>query len=126
MAIILWNELRSQSMSPGEIVRVRSDNQSRQQLTQRCLNPRVTQPDLMFALQLLVKMFHVEVVVLLLIQAQYFLHPDLSNAIGTRFGERFPTTPIKQPVIPSFLPALLHSSHLPTADAQDLGRLIPL
>lgn len=40
---------------------------------QRRLNPRVTQLDLMFAPQLLVKVLHVEVVVLFLIQAQYFL-----------------------------------------------------
>ncbi len=41
---------------------------------QRQLHPRVTQLEIVFFHQLLVKVPHVEVKVLLLVQTQYFLH----------------------------------------------------
>jgi hypothetical protein len=60
------------------------------------------------------KLRHVEVVVPLLIQAQYFLHPGLSKAIGTRFGERLPTPPkadISFAISTGHIMCYLHTTH---------------
>src|ERR1700757_3156617 len=88
---------------------------------QRLLHPAVTQCDPVLGLQLLVKVLHVQIEILLPVQGEHFLH----------CRHRHPPTrglappPVEQPVVAFFFVALPYPPHVPVADAQDLRRLPP-
>jgi len=88
---------------------------------QRLLHPRVAQLDPVLLHQLLVKMAHVQIEILLPIQPQHLLH----------LGQRHPPTtrpappPVHQPVIAVRFVSLPPAAHRPVADADDLRRLPP-
>src|SRR5205807_8255640 len=85
------------------------------------LHPGVTQFDPVLSLQLLVKMLHVQIEILLPVQREHSLHRH----------HRHPATrglappPVQQPVVTLFDVALPPPPHVPVADAQDLRRLPP-
>src|SRR6516225_5249301 len=88
---------------------------------QGLLHPGITQLDPVLGLQLLLKVLHVQIEVLLPIQRKHSLH----------CGHRHPSTrrlappPVEQPVVALFLVALATTPHVPVADAQNLRRLPP-
>src|SRR6516165_5886422 len=88
---------------------------------QGLLHPGVTQPHVMLFTQLLVKMPHVEIRVLLLIQPQDLFHG--CQRYPLRAG--LPLAMVEQPVIAELFVALFPASHLTITDADDLGCLLP-
>src|SRR5690242_796424 len=88
---------------------------------QRLLHPGVTQLDVVLATQLLVKVPHVEIEVLLLVQAQYFLDCFQWYALWRRNA----APPIEQTLIAFQLEACLPTLHLPATNAEDLRGLKP-
>src|ERR1017187_8552952 len=88
---------------------------------QQSLHPAVADLDLVFLLQLLVKVPHVQIEILLPIQPQHFLHHRQWHLLG----RRFPSPPVKQPPEPELFIPFMPAPHLPVADPDDLGRLPP-
>ena len=88
---------------------------------QALLHPGVAEFDLMLARQLLVKMPHVQIEILLPIQPQHLLHHRHRHPLRRRLA----APPVEQPVKAELFVALAPAPHVPVADADDLGRLIP-
>src|SRR5450631_4279503 len=89
---------------------------------QRLLDPRVAQPDLMVLAELLMKMPHVQIEVLVPVQAENLFGLLLRNAPSARCS----SPPIQQPLVALLLQPLPPTTHLPIADAHQLSRLPPL
>src|SRR6266852_2399481 len=85
------------------------------------LHPGVAELNLVLLAQLLVKMTHVQIEILLAIQSEYLLHLCQWNS----FRRRGSSSAIEQPVIAKLLVALPPTTHVPVADADDLRRLPP-
>src|ERR1700719_1741418 len=88
---------------------------------QRLLHPGVTQFDPVLGLQLLVKVLHVQIEILLPVQREHFLHRRHRHPAPRRLA----APPVEQPVVAFFHVALPPAPHVPVADAQDLRRLPP-
>src|SRR5580704_17505254 len=88
---------------------------------QGLLHPGVAELNLMLFPQLLVKMPHVQIEILLAIQSQYLLHLGPRNSLRRRGS----SSAIEQPVIAKLLVALPPTTHVPVADTDDLRRLPP-
>ena len=86
------------------------------------LHPRVADPDAVLLGQLLVKMAHVEIEILLPVELQHLLGRLQRNS----FRARPPFPPVVQPVVAVFLVAFPPPPHGPVGDADNLGRLPPL
>src|SRR6201993_3975885 len=85
---------------------------------QGLLHPGVTQFDPVLGLQLLVKVLHVQIEILLPVQCEHFLHrPPPSR--------RLSPPPVVQPVVTLFHVALSPTPHVPVTDPKDLRRLPP-
>src|SRR5438309_5569206 len=85
------------------------------------LHPAVTQLDRVLFTQLLVKMTHVEIEILLPVQSQNLFHRRQRNPLGAGLSP----PPVEQPVIAKFLVALAPAPHVPVADADNLRCLPP-
>lgn len=85
------------------------------------LHPAVAECDLVFLLQLLVKMLHVQVKIPVPIQSQNLFHLGQRRSLGRRLA----SPPVKQPVIAELLIALMPPSHRPVTDADDFRCLPP-
>src|SRR5260370_26320358 len=85
------------------------------------LHPAIADLYLVLGLQLLVKVPHVQIEILLPIQPQHFLHHRHRHF----FGRRFSPPPIKQPPEPELFVALPPAPHLPVADPDYLCCLPP-
>src|SRR5271169_2773301 len=88
---------------------------------QQPFHPAVADRHLVLLLQLLVKVPHVQIEILLPIQPQHFLHHRQRYFLG----RRFPTPPVKQSPEPELFIPFMPAPHLPVADPDDLGRLPP-
>src|SRR3974390_2858731 len=88
---------------------------------QRRLHPRVAQPDAVLLAQLLVKMPHVEIEVLLPIQPQHPLHRFHWHPLLARPA----APPVQYPVEAELLIAFSPAPQMPVGNAENLGRLIP-
>src|SRR5450759_3235814 len=88
---------------------------------QQPLHPAVADLDLVLLLQLLVKVPHVQIEILLPIQPQDFLHHRQRHFLG----RRFPPPSVTQTPEPELFIAFMPAPHLSVADADDLGRLPP-
>ena len=88
---------------------------------QRLLDPYVSQVDLVLLRQLLVKMAHVQVKVLLPLRIQNLLGLGLRHPLAAR-----PTTPtIQQSIVATHLISLPPATKLPVADTDNLSSLPP-
>src|ERR1051326_3889660 len=76
----------------------------------------------MFFVQLLDKMLHVQIKIVLPVQPQDFLHLGDGHPLRTRS----PHPPIKQPVVAILLPMPSPPPQLSIRHAQNLGRLNPI
>src|SRR5579864_263918 len=76
---------------------------------QRGFHPRVAQINLVFGLQLLVKMANVQIEILLSIESQNLLYDRQRNA----FRRGLAATTIEQPVVAKLLVTLPHAPHMP-------------
>src|SRR5271167_152424 len=66
-------------------------------------------------------MAYVQIEIPIPIQSQHLLHRRQRNSLGGGLA----SPPVEQPVIAKLLIALMPASHLPVADADNLGRLPP-
>src|SRR5438067_5329624 len=85
-------------------------------------HPGVAQCNLVLGAQLLMKMSHVQIEILLPVESQNLFH----QRHGDSLGRRLPPPSIEQPVIAELFVALPPTTHVPLANADDLGRLPPL
>jgi hypothetical protein len=74
----------------------------------------------MLGLQLLVKMLHVQIEIVIAVETQNLFHHRQRNSLGRRLSP----PPVEQSVIPELLIALPPTPHPPVADANNLRRLI--
>src|SRR5215831_10778486 len=88
---------------------------------QRLFHPGVTQLDPMLGLQLLMKVLHVQIEILLPVQREHLLHRRHRHPTTRRLAP----SPVQQPVVPLFHVALPPPPHMPVADAQYLRCLPP-
>src|SRR5215472_7093501 len=88
---------------------------------QRGFHPRVAQIDLVFGLQLLVKMADVEIEILLSIQPEDRFHRRQGNSLRGWLA----TTSVKQPVVAKLLVTFPNPAQMSIAKTQNLGRLEP-
>src|SRR5271157_5454422 len=88
---------------------------------QQAFHPTVAQLHLMLGRQLLVKVAHVQVEILLPVQLQYLLHLRQRHPLGRRLAP----PPVIQTANPELLVALPPAPHLPVADADDFCCLPP-
>src|SRR5207248_7483957 len=84
-------------------------------------HPGVAQCNLVLGAQLLMKMSHVQIEILLPVESQNLFH----QRHGDSLGRRLPPPSIEQPVIAELFVALPPTTHVPLANADDLGRLPP-
>src|ERR1019366_2166663 len=85
------------------------------------LHPGVAELDFVCAVQLLVKMPHVQIKMPIAVESQHLLHQGHRHPF--RRGLALP--PVEQTVIAKLFIALSPAPHLPIANADDLGRLPP-
>ena len=88
---------------------------------QQAFHPTVAQRHLVLGRQLLVKVAHVQVEILLPVQLQHLLHFRQRHPLGRRLAP----PPVIQTANPELLVALPPAPHLPVADANDFCRLPP-
>src|SRR5947207_9014677 len=84
-------------------------------------HPGVAQCNLVLGAQLLMKMPHVQIEILLPVESQNLFH----QRHGDSLGRRLPPPSIEQPVIAELFVALPPTSHVPVANAHDLRCLPP-
>src|SRR5260370_25933828 len=75
----------------------------------------------MFAVQLLVKMPHVQIEIPIAVESEHLLHPRHRHP----FRRGFALPPFEQTVVAKLLIALAPAPHLSIANADDLGGLPP-
>src|SRR6476661_3752571 len=88
---------------------------------QSLLDPRIAQPDLVFLAELLMKVPHVQIEVLVPVQTQ-----NLFGLLLRHSSAAWLPPPVKQALVAFFLIALPPSSQLPLTDAAQLRCLPPL
>src|SRR6266853_5502521 len=85
------------------------------------LHPGVAELDLVFALQLLVKMAHVQIEIPIAVESEHLLHHSYRHP----FRRGFALPPVEQTVVAKLLIALAPAPHRTIANADDLGGLPP-
>src|SRR5438046_9176397 len=84
-------------------------------------HPGVAQCNLVLGAQLLMKMSHVQIEILLPVESQNLFH----QRHGDSLGRRLPPPSSGQPRIAELVVPLPPTTHVPLANADDLGRLPP-
>src|SRR6266536_2891626 len=84
-------------------------------------HPAVAECNLVLGAQLLMKMSHVQIEILLPVESQNLLH----QGHGDSLGRGLPSPSIEQPVIAELFVALAPATHVPLANTHDLRCLPP-